>query len=410
MKTLYLSLLILLFFINSCFSQNQTTKVIVISIQNEANNNYSLKVVDGQVKFDNVSNLTLLDPKNSIYKCYIKGTRCDIKLNNQLNLIHPTYTIVLLKSIPYNMQTISIYNPQEKRSYKGNTLSQLCFSTYRHAQESGRWEDESVSGLAVECTLIRIAEEIGNNIWGSGQWFLENIFIDNKNIISKQGLIAYYPFNGNANDESGNNNNGTEMFGQVSYINGYYLQAISFSGIKNPGHLRIPNSTSLQFSNAVSFSLWIKLNDPAGMDIWGHSSSNGCHVIFAKDHDKPGGFCLGITQHPDNKLEVLFHNDISYHNRNISLIGNSHYNLGDWIHIGITISSNEGKLYLNGSLSYTTNLTSNPNFTIANSKDLYLGKFRDTWFPFNGAIDEFRIYNRTLNESEIQKLYHQDYR
>lgn len=28
------------------------------------------------------------------------------------------------------------------------------------------------------------------------------------------------------------------------------------------------------------------------------------------------------------------------------------------------------------------------------------------WYPFNGALDNVRIYNRSLNEAEIEALYY----
>lgn len=44
------------------------------------------------------------------------------------------------------------------------------------------------------------------------------------------GLVAYYPFDGNANDESGHGNDGTE-YGALTYSTGVVGQAVSFDGI-----------------------------------------------------------------------------------------------------------------------------------------------------------------------------------
>jgi len=46
------------------------------------------------------------------------------------------------------------------------------------------------------------------------------------------GLVAYYPFDGNTNDASGNHHNGTEV-GGIEYVNGYYGQAAKFDGIND---------------------------------------------------------------------------------------------------------------------------------------------------------------------------------
>ena len=73
------------------------------------------------------------------------------------------------------------------------------------------------------------------------------------------GLVGYYPFNGNALDYSGNGNNGipagsaaptTDQWGNAN-------AAYNFSGTSSWGEVTIPNSPSLQFTTACSFSFWL---------------------------------------------------------------------------------------------------------------------------------------------------------
>ena len=386
MKFIYLSMSILLLFINSSCSQNQLSKVIVISVQNEANNNYSIQVLDGQAKFTNGSNLTLLDPKSSNYNCYIKGTRCDIKSSNQLNLVNPNNIIVIVKSIPFNMGTINVYNPKEKITYTGNPLSQNCFATYRKAQESGRWEDESVSGLAMECTLIRIAEEIGNNIWGTGQWFLENLFVNNNSIVSKKGLIAYYPFNGNSNDESGNGNNGTPN-GSVNLTYdrlGNADKAFNFSG----GNITV--STTGFHNPSFTISCWIK---PVASTCYYdgpviYSDYDGYYNGNTLTLRKNGTVDIGLSGGSEAK---------SYQSRSINVVP-----LNQWSFITASYNGSILKVYINGILD---NTLSAPYFTYSTKTLLKIGDA--SWsgdYHFNGIIDELRIYNRALTDSEIQLL------
>ncbi len=68
----------------------------------------------------------------------------------------------------------------------------------------------------------------------------------------KDGLIACYPFNGNANDESGNGNNGT-VNGAASVVDrlGRQNSAYKFDGMNND--IRIPDKPSQQISaNRIS--------------------------------------------------------------------------------------------------------------------------------------------------------------
>ena len=82
------------------------------------------------------------------------------------------------------------------------------------------------------------------------------------------GLVAYYPFTGNANDLSGNGNNGTvhgatlttDRFGNAN-------SAYSFDGVSN--YIGLPVLTALQNISQFTFSIWINTNyvftsDPTG--------------------------------------------------------------------------------------------------------------------------------------------------
>ena len=73
------------------------------------------------------------------------------------------------------------------------------------------------------------------------------------------GLIAYYPFSGNANDASGNGHNGTvhgatlttDRFGNPS-------SAYSFDGLKD--YVRVPDDPQLDGMNALTLSVWVKID------------------------------------------------------------------------------------------------------------------------------------------------------
>ena len=73
----------------------------------------------------------------------------------------------------------------------------------------------------------------------------------------KKGLAAYYPFNGNANDESGNGNN--PIFNNATLVADYFGNANSayhFNGIDN--YMEILNSSSLNFNQQISLCASVK--------------------------------------------------------------------------------------------------------------------------------------------------------
>ena len=95
-------------------------------------------------------------------------------------------------------------------------------------------------------------------------------------------LVAYYPFNSNANDASGHGNNGvvhsatlaTDRFGEVN-------SAYSFDGATS--YVEIVNGSPFSFVNNFSLSLWIK---PAGTQ-----GSNP--ILIGKSLGYHGGYCNG---------------------------------------------------------------------------------------------------------------------
>src|SRR6266516_2522215 len=74
------------------------------------------------------------------------------------------------------------------------------------------------------------------------------------------GLVAYYPFNGNANDASGNGNNGTN-YGAVLTTDrfGNTSQAYLFDGAS--AFINYGNPASLTVSNALTLTAWVAPQD-----------------------------------------------------------------------------------------------------------------------------------------------------
>ena len=75
------------------------------------------------------------------------------------------------------------------------------------------------------------------------------------------GLVAYYPFNGNVNDGSGNGHNGilngtpvlsSDRFGNAN-------SAYSFSGTSD--YIQLTNTSNIHFSTPSAISVWAKYTD-----------------------------------------------------------------------------------------------------------------------------------------------------
>ncbi len=218
-----------------------------------------------------------------------------------------------------------------------------------------------------------------------------------------QGLTAYYPFNGNANDESGNNNNPVfnnatltaDRFGSVN-------SAYHFNGKNN--YIKILNSPSLNSKNTISLSVWVK---PTGFyyDI--------CHAsqILSKGGGNymDGSYALRFddalyTQGNGCGGEIL--KDSTHQNFRGTGTGTSPYSpyikKGEWYNLVYINDGDSAKLFVNCTLKYAIKFSE----IFTNKDDLFIGKSDDELFPFwlNATVDDVRIYNRALTKDEVKAL------
>jgi len=204
------------------------------------------------------------------------------------------------------------------------------------------------------------------------------------------GLVAYYPFDGNANDASGNGNNGT-VYGAVYKTNSSGQVSLNFNGTAST-YVVVPESASLEPQDAISISFWC--NGVPGQ-IYG--------TMIRKANDgQPGYFVRMLSGAVDNNIET-FRLDIG-----LPPSGFAPFALStgtNWQFFTATYSRTDGwiKTYANGLLVAQTAFTN----VLKHSGNLFIGgatvHYQDG--GFNGLINNVRIYNRALSASEIQQLY-----
>ena len=247
--------------------------------------------------------------------------------------------------------------------------------------------------------------------------------------VPTDGLVAYYPFNGSANDASGNGNNGI-LSGQNPPVTtmdrkGHADSAYEFGGYYNPNWIRVPNSASLQFDKEFTISFWIQHTEFAGMDGWGSYSTTGpgfAPVCKAGDGNAcfPGLYIMtgigadgeGIHIGTNNSNGNAHNHDTWNHDINYDY---RRYQLGDWIHIALVVENTNKILCINGLEAARDELGLEANFSSMNQQDLYIGVMAGRnsgfgwgggfWYPFYGKIDDIRIYNRALSPFEVKALY-----
>ncbi len=207
--------------------------------------------------------------------------------------------------------------------------------------------------------------------------------------VPSNGLVGWWPFNGNANDESGNGNHGT--------VNGATLAADRFGnagkayGFISNNTINIPHRSSLNVNSNYSISFWYNLT----------STVYPANDILIKG---PNDYTPGVF--------YFRHHDLNRNNGNLSFSGGiSHpYDnlittnkpLNSWRNVTIVINANQATLFINNVIEATINFTSASSIFSTNTNPL---KFGGGYYSFNGRIDDIAIYNRALSPAEVQQLY-----
>lgn len=192
-------------------------------------------------------------------------------------------------------------------------------------------------------------------------------------------LQAYYPFGGNAQDQSGNGNNG-QVTGNVSLTQdrfGITGCAYAFDGTAG-SYISIPSSPSFAYpGGAFSVSLWYK----------GATTAQGdAECLFGANNGSTiaGNYAYWLGLYDLNK--ATFYS--SWEPDNL-------VNTAIWNHLVGIYDNGDYILYKNGVLIDSTH----SNLLNTGNNMMIIGR------GFAGAIDDVRFYNRKINANEIGQLY-----
>ncbi len=312
--------------------------------------------------------------------------------NGYYLMVRPASKIEFFVSSEYGLQTSELYNDGawhfivgtydgtemklyvdgELKSSQTKALSNLNDSTIMIGRHHAGVASDYFNGKIDD---IRIYDKAIN--------YSEILQMFNQGINLNQGLLAYYPFNGNTNDESGNGRNGVN-YGASLTADRYGMpeKAYNFNGINN--YIDIPGTNNLNL-NGGGFSLtsWINFTEP-----------NYFHAIVGKHISGYGnGYYLMIRQ--PTKIEF-------YIDSEFGLQTSEPYNDGNWHFVAGVYDGATMKLYVDGILKSSQAKT----YSNLNDSTLMMGKHHagvaDNYF--DGKLDDIRIYGRTLTELEILSL------
>ncbi len=242
---------------------------------------------------------------------------------------------------------------------------------------------------------------------------ISNLYAQNvPSYVPTNGLVSYWPFNGNANDESGNGNNGI--------VNGATLTS-DRNGVSNKAYRFDGNSTI--YNNNNSLRQLIDLNNSFSIGTWFNRDASGNtagspqeKVIFAFDGSNTFPYkrvWLTIGQTNDTTTYILFerNNNTTTPNGSLYLKTNTFIQPNTWHYVLVNYDGTNVKIYIDNKL-LTTIINGNLNMPQSmQGPDNYVTSFnlgdnnQNNRDNFAGILDELTIYNRSLTQQEVTALY-----
>ena len=213
--------------------------------------------------------------------------------------------------------------------------------------------------------------------------------------VPTNGLVGYWGFNGNANDQSGNGNNGTVNGATLTTDrNGNANSAYSFNGLSNFIRILNNNNLNIQSGQSLSISFWIK-----------HDINNSNIDKYIVTRYNQGDFSnstygVGTGQTGNGYFYVQPQANINGN----ELRGNINLNDGNWHNIVVVWENgNKNSLFVDNVLDVDNIYNALGN--INNNNDLIFGCGVNLTQFYSGKIDDISIYNRALTQTEITQLY-----
>jgi len=268
-------------------------------------------------------------------------------------------------------------------------------------QNIGTWSVQNVSLMG---EMFRDAELFNQNLSG---WCVENIGSEPNNFalgsalqsdyypvwgtcpIPSERLIAFYPFNGDANDKSGNSNDGSVTGATLTTDRNGNENSAYYFGDNCEDRIDVDlDTSSIAESQAFTFSIWYYYNgngcnSPRLFEFW-PGSNNATRFVAGGEKDNAPFIYLGVS--------------------GSSVGGSWESKPNAWTHLVFAVDSDSFEVYQDGELiaSGTTNIS------VELPSDVAFGRMNHSaWDGIDGKLDDIRLYDIKLSQEDILKLYNE---
>jgi len=225
------------------------------------------------------------------------------------------------------------------------------------------------------------------------------------------GLVASYPFNGDATDASGNGNDGVVTAGYTGWGAGTPVLTTDRNEVADMayyfdmgGNIEVPYSTILN-PGIISISWWIYMEERTNNDYMISLNRWDCYKVNLQEANKV--FFTTKVEDPDTPGSFI------YNDRDQEVDG---LLAEQWYHLTVSYGLGHMKFYIDGVLVKDWDNVPNSNIADISGEpvSLIFGQERPTSAYtdetgdggyFKGKMDDFRIYNRVLSDEEVVALF-----
>ncbi len=211
--------------------------------------------------------------------------------------------------------------------------------------------------------------------------------------VPTNGLVGWWPFNGNANDESGKGNNGSPT--GITQTKDRFNQTNSAYHFNNTGTISVPQIEFHNYLNTgFTLTYWYTLEDSSGLYrhflFSNYDGNNGLQIESSVNSQGVGlrHMLRTGTTDPDYELEYIYY-------------GSKYSNT--WKFVTFVWQKPTMSTYVNGVL---VNQTSNTGISdLKSSWSTRFGSYGNGNMSHQGKLDDIGLWNRALTSTEIEKLY-----
>ena len=219
------------------------------------------------------------------------------------------------------------------------------------------------------------------------------------------GLVGYWRNNGLAQWDDlavGGSNNGTITATETLLIpagvdSSRDNQGFLMNRQKDTNALNIPNDDVSYVEVLDSDTIDIATGS-FSIDFWIKSTTTTSSVLLMKGADTRYAARLNAGA---NKVSF----DIDDNSANASFVSVTSANTGEWVHVAMVSSRPAHSIYINGALTPDATNSTDVTGSLVTTENLRIGMSPASENPFDGTIDDVKLYTKALTAAEVKRNY-----